>query len=42
LVTADSTAPARLLDRTDLPALVRPHEQLRLFEAAAGALSGEL
>ena len=42
LLTADSTAPARLLDRADLSSLVRPHEQLRLFEAHAGALSGEL
>jgi putative DNA modification/repair radical SAM protein len=42
VVTADSTAPARLLDRTDLPSIVAPARQMTLFDTAVSATTGEL
>ena len=42
LVTADSTAPVRLLDRSDLATVVAPRQQTLLFDAGVAALSGEL
>jgi predicted DNA-binding helix-hairpin-helix protein len=42
VVATDSTAPARLLDRVDLAARVKPPRQMTLFEAAASAGNGEL
>jgi predicted DNA-binding helix-hairpin-helix protein len=41
LVTADSAAPARLLDRADLDVLVQPRQQSLLFDAQGAATSGE-